>query len=56
MGKDDAVEQTFGVTGFDILSGGQKPNAGLSFIKLKPWDEKRRCFTGGSAYWKSGSL
>lgn len=41
MGKDDAVEQTFGVTGFDILSGGQKPNAGLSFIKLKPWDERK---------------
>lgn len=41
MGKDDAIEQTFGVTGFDILSGGQKPNAGLSFIKLKPWDERK---------------
>ena len=41
MGKDDAVEQTFGVTGSDILSGGQKPNAGLSFIKLKPWDERK---------------
>ena len=41
MGKDPAIEQSQGVTGFDILSGGQKPNAGLSFIKLKPWDERK---------------
>lgn len=41
MGDDPAVAQTFGVTGFDILSGGQKPNAGLSFIKLKPWDDRK---------------
>lgn len=41
MGKDPAIEQSQGVTGFDILSSGQKPNAGLSFIKLKPWDERK---------------
>lgn len=41
MGKDPAVEVTQGVVGFDILSDGQKPNAGLSFIKLKPWDERK---------------
>lgn len=41
MGDDPAVERTQGVVGFDILSGGQKPNAGLSFIKLKPWDDRK---------------
>ena len=41
MGKDPAVQVTQGVVGIDILSDGQKPNAGLSFIKLKPWDERK---------------
>lgn len=41
MGKDPAVQVTQGVVGMDILSDGQKPNAGLSFIKLKPWDERK---------------
>lgn len=41
MGKDPAVQVTQGVVGLDILSDGQKPNAGLSFIKLKPWDERK---------------
>lgn len=41
MGKDPAVQVTQGVVGMDILSDGEKPNAGLSFIKLKPWDERK---------------
>lgn len=41
IGKDPAVQVTQGVVGLDILSDGQKPNAGLSFIKLKPWDERK---------------
>lgn len=41
IGEDPAVEVTMGVVGMDILSGGQKPNAGLSFVKLKPWDERK---------------
>lgn len=41
IGKDPAVQVTQGVVGMDILSDGQKPNAGLSFIKLKPWDERK---------------
>ncbi len=41
MNQDDtAIEQSQGITGFDILSEGQKPNAGLSFIKLRPWDDR----------------
>ena len=35
------VDHTQGVTGFDILSYGQKPNAGIVFVKLKPWDERK---------------
>ncbi len=42
MDQDPAVAQSQGVTGFDILSEGQKPNAGLSFVKLKPWDERTK--------------
>lgn len=41
MKEDPAVDTTQGVVGFDILSDGQKPNAGLSFIKLKPWDDRK---------------
>lgn len=41
IGEDPAVAETQGVVGFDILSSGQKPNAGLSFVKLKPWDERK---------------
>ena len=40
MANDPAIEQGQGVTGFDILSEGQKPNAGLAFMKLKPWDDR----------------
>ncbi len=41
MKEDPAVEAPQGVVGFDIISGGQKPNAGVAFIKLKPWDERK---------------
>lgn len=40
MAKQPGVESTMGVTGFDILSSGQKPNAAMSFVKLTPWDER----------------
>lgn len=41
ISEDPAVAETQGIVGFDILSSGQKPNAGLSFVKLKPWDERK---------------
>lgn len=40
MEEDPSVQEMMGVTGFDILSGGQKPNAGVAFVKLKPWSER----------------
>lgn len=40
MSKDPAVDKVQGIVGVDILSNGQKPNAGLAFAKLKPWDER----------------
>lgn len=41
IAKQPGVESEMGVTGFDILSDGQKPNAALSMVKLKPWDERK---------------
>jgi multidrug efflux pump len=37
---DDAVEAVFGVTGFGFAGSGQ--NAGIAFVKLKHWDERKR--------------
>lgn len=41
MREQPGVKQALGVTGFDVLSGGIKPNSGVSFIKLKPWSERK---------------
>src|SRR5918993_2971513 len=35
-----AVENVFAVSGFDILSSGQRTNAGTSFVSLKDWAER----------------
>jgi multidrug efflux pump len=35
-----AVERVFTVTGFDLIGGGNKTNAGTLFITLKPWGER----------------
>ena len=40
MGQQPGVEQTQSITGYDILSGGAKSNAGVAFIKLKHWDDR----------------
>ncbi len=34
------VADTMAVTGFDLLSMGRKPNVGMIFTKLVPWDER----------------
>ncbi len=34
------VVDTMTVTGFDLLSGGRKPNVGVIFTRLAPWDER----------------
>ncbi len=38
---DEAVKHTFVVSGFDLIGGGNKPNAGTMFIPLKDWDERQ---------------
>jgi hydrophobe/amphiphile efflux-1 (HAE1) family protein len=39
--KDEAVKHTFIVSGFDLIGGGNKPNAGTIFIPLKDWSERQ---------------
>ncbi|MDF2577917.1 MAG: hydrophobe/amphiphile efflux family protein [Chlamydiales bacterium] len=34
-------EQVLTLTGFDLLSGGAKTNAGVSFVKLKDWKQRK---------------
>ncbi|PKO89139.1 MAG: hydrophobe/amphiphile efflux-1 family RND transporter [Betaproteobacteria bacterium HGW-Betaproteobacteria-10] len=40
ISKDPAVKHTFIVSGFDLIGGGNKPNAGTIFIPLKDWSER----------------
>lgn len=39
--QNPAVADIVTVTGFDLLSGAQKSNAGISFINLKDWAERQ---------------
>ncbi|MGR2680833.1 MULTISPECIES: efflux RND transporter permease subunit [Chromobacterium] len=39
--KNPAVKDVMSFAGFDILTGGNKTNAGVSFITLKPWGERK---------------
>ena len=40
VSQDPAVRHTFVVSGFDLIGGGNKPNAGTIFIPLKDWSER----------------
>ena len=40
VANDPAVAHTFVVSGFDLIGGGNKPNAGTIFIPLKDWAER----------------
>ena len=40
VANDPAVKHTFVVSGFDLIGGGNKPNAGTMFIPLKDWKER----------------
>ena len=40
VAADPAVAHTFVVSGFDLIGGGNKPNAGTMFIPLKDWSER----------------
>jgi HAE1 family hydrophobic/amphiphilic exporter-1/multidrug efflux pump len=41
IAKDEAVKHAFIVSGFDLIGGGNKPNAGTMFIPLKDWSERQ---------------
>jgi HAE1 family hydrophobic/amphiphilic exporter-1/multidrug efflux pump len=41
IASDEAVKHTFIVSGFDLIGGGNKPNAGTMFIPLKDWSERQ---------------
>jgi multidrug efflux pump len=38
--RNPAVEGVVTIAGFDLLSGAQKTNAGVSFVSLKDWSER----------------
>ena len=40
IAADPAVMYTFVVSGFDLIGGGNKPNAGTMFIPLHDWSER----------------
>ena len=40
IAKDPAVAFTFVVSGFDLIGGGNKTNAGTMFIPLKDWEDR----------------
>jgi len=40
ISKDPAVDGVVSVIGLDFLGGGSAPNAGVSFIRLKPYSER----------------
>ena len=41
LAQDPAVKHTFVVSGFDLIGGGNKPNAGTIFIPLKDWSQRQ---------------
>lgn len=41
MKEQPGVSDVLALTGLDILGGGPKPNAGVMFIGLKPWSERK---------------
>ncbi len=50
IGAQPGVLHTFGLTGMDVLSGGVKPNAGTSFIRLDHWDNRKTAETSVNTY------
>jgi len=42
LAKDPVIDHVFIAPGRDIIGGGNKPNAGTSFILLKHWDEREK--------------
>jgi HAE1 family hydrophobic/amphiphilic exporter-1/multidrug efflux pump len=46
ISKNDGVAHTFIVSGFDLIGGGNKTNAGTIFIPLKDWSERKNAPAG----------
>ena len=42
MVNNQAIENTFIVNGFDLISGSNKTNSATIFMPLKPWDERHQ--------------
>jgi HAE1 family hydrophobic/amphiphilic exporter-1/multidrug efflux pump len=42
VARNPGVDHVFAVSGFDLIGGGNKPNAGTMFIPLKPWHEREQ--------------
>ena len=42
LAKDPTIDHMFVAPGRDFIGGGNKPNAGTSFILLKHWDERKK--------------
>ncbi len=40
LAQNPSVEHVFSITGFDLIGGGNKTNAGTMFVTLRPWDER----------------
>ncbi|MBS4097575.1 MAG: multidrug efflux RND transporter permease subunit [Sulfuricella sp.] len=47
--KNPAVEHVFVVSGFDLIGGASKPNAGTMFLPLKHWEERKNAPAEGLA-------
>ncbi|MBS1190863.1 MAG: Hydrophobe/amphiphile efflux [Rhodocyclaceae bacterium] len=41
VAKNENVEHTFVVGGFDLIGGGNRPNAGTVFVRLRDWSERQ---------------
>ncbi|MGC3963830.1 MAG: multidrug efflux RND transporter permease subunit [Rhodocyclaceae bacterium] len=41
LAKHPAIDQIFMVNGFDLIGGGMKSSSATTFIKLKPWDQRK---------------
>ena len=39
--KNPAVANVVSFSGFDLLSGAQKTNSGISFVTLKDWSQRK---------------
>ncbi len=42
LSKDPTIDHMFVAPGRDFIGGGNKPNAGTSFILLKHWDDRKK--------------